>query len=731
MGGRLRFFKYINSLIALLALAALLATYWFVYRALPQTDGLLPAPVRAPVTISRDQRGVPYIRAQSDDDLFFAQGFVTAQDRLFQLEVTRRRAAGELAEVFGQRGLESDLESRRMRMRQIATRYAERLPATDRPALVAYARGVNFFIESHASRLPVEFSALGFDPAPWTLRDSVLVMLEMFRSMTQSWHLELARFDLLSAGADPTKVATLFPIRTGLEPALGSNAWVVSGKHTNTGKPLLASDPHLRLTIPSVWYQVHLEAPGVRVAGVSLPGLPGIGIGHNQRIAWGITNLGFDVQDLYAYPAMMPTPAQERELIRVRGAAAPVILNLPLTPRGPVFQVEGKTAFALRWVAAELPQLPYPIIEVNKAANWEQFRAALSRLPGPGFNFVYADVDGNIGYQVAGLLPVRSATDGTVPVDALRAPDGDWNGFIPFHSLPSVYNPPSGRLVTANQNPFPPNFPFPVNGNFASHFRAAQIEQRLAARPQWDVGSFAQLQNDNYSAFDHHLAQAVARAAKGRADHPLMPEAVRLLASWNGQMLASRPEPLLTQLIFVEFRTALAESIAPGKTARYRGHMTIGVVDHFLRQRPPGWLASYDATLVDSLRQVLEKNVSRYGRNLASWQYGKLNFVSLKHPVAGDLPFLGGFFRIDAGLSGGLATVNQTIEGVGPSMRMVADLADWDRSTLVLPTGQSGLLLSPHFKDQWSTYAAGRGLPFAFNKLPAGHTLTLTPAVSP
>lgn len=724
MGGPTRLLKYINSLIALMLLAGLGAVYWFVYRALPQTSGELAAPVSAQVTIVRDSRGVPHIRAASEADLFFAQGFVTAQDRLFQLDFTRRRAAGELAEVAGQVALESDLESRRMRMRRIAEVYAARLTAADRAALAAYARGVNHFLETHANRLPAEFAGLQYDPAPWSVRDSVLVALEMFRSMTQGYQLELARWDMVTGGADPAKVALLFPARTGLEPALGSNAWVVSGRHTKSGKPLLASDPHLRLTLPNIWHQVYLEAPGIKVAGVALPGLPGVGIGHNERIAWGITNLGFDVQDLYAFPANIGANAQDREIVRVRGVAAPIHLNVPLTPRGPVFQVEKKTAFALRWVAAELPEFPYPIVQLNKAGNWEQFRDALRRLPGPGFNFVYADVDGNIGYQVAGWLPVRSTTDGTTPIDALRAGNTGWNGIVPFDDLPSLYNPPSGRIVTANQNPFPAGYQYPVNGNFASHFRAAQIQARLSSRPQWDVAGFQILQSDVYSAFDHHLAGRLARAARGRAD---LAAAARLLEAWNGQMEANRPEPLITQLAFLEFRKMLAEAAAPGKTARYRGHMTIGVVDYFVRNEPSGWFADYDKALAEALKRALAAGGKRFGTDIAKWRYGRYNFVSLKHPAAGELPLVGGFFRIDAALPGGLATVNQNIEGVGPSMRMVADLADWDRSSLVLPTGQSGLLLSSHFKDQWTAYAAGRSFPLSFNRLPGGETLALVP----
>lgn len=721
-----RFLKYINYLIAVLLIGLLIGVYWFVYRALPQTSGQVQATVSANVSVTRDARGIPYIKAANEDDLFFAQGYVTAQDRLFQLELTRRRASGDLAELVGARGLESDLESRRMRMRRIAEVHTARLNPQDRPALAAYARGVNYFIETHLDTLPVEFRALGVRPAPWTIRDSVLVALEMFRNMTQGWQQELARYDMVLTGADPAKVATLFPARTGLEPAMGSNAWVVSGQHTVSGKPLLASDPHLRLTMPNIWHEISLEAPGIKVAGVALPGLPGVGIGHNQRIAWGITNLGFDVQDLYVYPAAAPFPGQEREVVRIRGGGQ-VNLTIPLTQRGPVFQVEERRAYALRWIAAELPRFSYPIVGLNKASNWQQFRDVLRLLPGPGFNFVYADVDGNIGYQVAGQLPVRGWGDGTVPKPAQQAPPDDWKTVIPFDDLPSVYNPPSGRLVTANQNPFPADYKYPVNGGFAAHFRAAQIEARLRSREKWDVASFGKLQTDVYSAFDHHLAQELARAAAGRNDHPEMAEAVRLLKAWNGQMEANRPEPLIVELAFVHFRKAIAQAVAPGKAERYSGHMTIGVVDRVLDQRGAGLVKNYDQVLVDSLKAALQEAEKRYRGGLSKWRYGLYNFVPMRHPGAADVPLVGGFFKVDAEMPGAIATVNQNINGVGPSMRMVADVSDWDRSTLVLPLGQSGLLLSSHFKDQWTAYSGGNSYPLLFTQVPNGDTLTLTP----
>src|SRR5271165_5654697 len=290
--------KYINLSIAVLLLAVLSAGYWIAYRPLPQTSGEIAAPVSAKATVARDSIGVPHIAAASWEDAIFLQGYVTAQDRLWQMDALRRLAAGELSEIVGPPALELDREARRLRMRRLAEEHYKTLPDADRAVAAVYARGVNYFIETHRGRLPLEFTLLQYDPRPWTIADTILCGLQMYRNLTTTWREELQKAAMLENG-DRAKVDFLFPSRIGSEYQPGSNAWALSGKHTAGGKPILANDPHLEWGIPSSWYQVHLQAPGLDVTGVSLPGVPSVIIGHNQRIAWGVTNLGFDVQDLY------------------------------------------------------------------------------------------------------------------------------------------------------------------------------------------------------------------------------------------------------------------------------------------------------------------------------------------------------------------------------------------------------------------------------------------------
>ncbi len=720
-----RVLKYINYLIAAAALVLAGAAYWFGYRVLPQSSGTAAAPVGAPVSIRRDSQGVPHIEARSLDDVFFGQGYAVAQDRLFQLELGRRLAGGELAELVGPRALEADIEARRLRMRRLAAMHASALPPADRAPIAAYARGVNHFIDTHRDKLPLEFRLLKMDPAPWTVADSILLGLQMYRAMTNSYQEELTKESLIAASADPAMIQRLFPWRTGAEPLLGSNAWAISGRHTKSGKPILANDPHLGFSAPSVWYQVHLKAPGLDVAGVQLPGLPGVGIGHNRDIAWGMTSLGFDVQDLYREPPGTPA-RQEREIVRAAGGTKAEIAYA-VTRHGPVVATDGPTVLALRWTAAEPGGLSYPFIELNRATSWDEFRRALERFPGPGFNFVYADRAGNIGLQVAGRLPIRTKP-GDLPQPP-GAPD-EWAGIIPFAELPSYYNPPSGMLITANQNPFPKDYRYPVNGGFAPHYRARQIEAMLTRGKAWEPAGMLRIQRDVYSGFSHFLAGQLVAAFKTRgATNPALIEAVERLAKWNGQMEADSPEALLVTLAFQHLRKTVVERAAPGQSSKYQAGMAPAVLDQLLRERPAAWFPDFDQVLVRVLLDAYEEGRRMQGGNLAAWRYGTYNQLTLEQPVLSSIPYLASWFSLGTtSLSGSSTTVKQTTARVGPSMRFVADLSDWDRSMMNIMPGQSGMAFSSHRRDQWQTYWAGESLPMQYEHVDAGDSFTLTPA---
>ncbi len=713
------------------------AVWWYTWRPLAETSGTITAPISGRATVARDSLGVPHIEAGSIEDALFLQGYVTAQDRLWQMDATRRLAAGELAEVMGRQPLESDLDARRLRLRRLAEQHAASLVPQERKWLAAYARGVNYFLETHRGRLPVEFALLRYDPRPWSVTDSVLVGLQMFRTLSQTWRVENQKAALMASG-DKAKVEALFPLRDGGEAQPGSNAWAISGALTASGKPLLAGDPHLEFTLPSTWYMAHLRAPGLNVTGATLPGAPAVVIGHNERIAWSVTNLHFDVQDLYVeqfnpqtgqylFQGKVEQAVPERELVPVRGAK-PVELQTWITRHGPIFLNEGGRFLALKWVVAQPGGFGYSLVDLNRAANWSEFRAALARYPGPAQNFIYADVDGNIGYQATGRLPIRRNWTGDVPVSGTDGAN-EWDGYIPFEELPSRLNPPDGMVVTANENPFPPGYRHAASGNFSPTWRSRRIRSLLGARKGWRPEEMLGVETDIYSAFSHLLArQAVAAVEKRKATNPDLIAAVAVLRGWDGRMDRDQAAPLLVTLFFQHLRKAVAEAASPGKGAAYTYGMAPSAIERLLRERPQGWFADYDEMLTRALADAVEEGKRIQGRDPARWNYGYYNQAAIEHPVGRSVPLAGRFFNVGrVPMSGSTTTVKQTTQRLGPSLRFVADLSDWERSLQVLTVGQSGQILSSHYKDQWKSYDSGSAFPMRFRDAAAKDVLTVNP----
>jgi penicillin G amidase len=732
-------FRYINVLLGIALVAVLGIVYWFFWRPLPQTSGEISAPLTARVTVTRDRLGVPDITAQNEDDLFFAQGYTTAQDRLWQMDGLRRFAAGDLAEIVGPGAVESDRESRRLRIRRIAEDAYVTMPEKDRSRFAAYARGVNYFIETHRTSLSFEFAVLRYDPRPWSVVDSILVSLYMYRSLTTSWPEKIVKRNLLATG-EADKVRFLFPLRAGSEVSPGgevqpgSNAWAIAGRLTASGKPLLSNDMHLEYSIPGIWFMVGLRMPGMHVAGVSLPGTPSVIVGHNDRIAWGLTNLHFDVQDLYTeridertgrylFRGKTEQARAEREIIRVKGKAA-VEQSYWVTRHGPVIAEN----LALRWTAAEPGMFEFPFVDVDRARNFEDFTKAFSRLPGPGQNAIYADRDGNIGYHASGKLPIRPNYKGDVPVDGSSG-DFEWDGYIPFDKLPSSYNPANGLIVSANQNPFPADYEFPVEGVFATPYRSNQIRNMLLARKNIKPEDNLQIQKDVYSGFDLTLAKAIVAACdKRQVNNTELTDAIALMRSWDGQMDKDKAAPFIVELASHYFRKAAADIASPGNGALYETQMAPAPMARLLRERPAGWFHDYDETLVRCLFEAVAEGRRMQGSIVKKWFYGKYMRLSINHPVGHQLPLVHAYFDIGpVPVSGASTTVKQTTPRLGPSERFDADLNDWDNSSLNLTIGESGHVLSSHYRDQWDSYYSGRSFPMRFDHVEVKSTVTLIP----
>jgi penicillin amidase len=729
--------RIVNVSIAVLAVLVAFGIYWLAFRPLPKISGEINAPVGADAVVKRDARGVPHIEAASWQDAIFLQGYVTAQDRLWQMDGIRRFASGELSAVFGPATLAVDERARRMRLREIAETDLQNLPQDQRAVMVEYARGVNYFIDTHRGDYSLEFSLPGhsYDPQPWTMTDSILVGLVMFRNLTDSADADYERGVAAQArNFDLLRFHALFPATQGQYLSPGSNAWTVSGAHAADGKPMLANDPHLEYNIPPTWYLVHLKAPGLDVSGATLPGVPSVISGHNENIAWGVTNLQTDALDLYQeqldtrtgryrFKGATEQATLDRQTIEVKGGKS-LVVNTWVTRHGPVLVQTRDRVYTMRWTAAD--GFGFPFMDINRASNFQQFRAALSTFWGPTQNFVYADKAGNIGYQAAGRVPVRHNFDGDFPVDGASG-NFEWDGYIPFEQMPNVYNPPSGVIATANQRTFPDDYPFHITGSFADKYRVEQIRALLCAKPKLTVDDMLAVQKDVYSAFDHFLAkQIVAAYHKSGSKNDLAGEAADILGKWDGQMDKDKAAPVITQFVTDDMGLKLTRAVS----ANYDHLPRPQIIEDMLRNRPAGWVPqdNWDQWIVDCLGTALTSARGRLGSPVSKWRWGQVLQWRFDHPVGKQLPLVNSLFDIGpVEMSGSGTTVKQTTPRLGPSERMVVDFGDLDRSVQNLTVGESGFVASGHYKDQWPAYYSGTSFQMEFERVDAREVLRVKP----
>jgi penicillin amidase len=808
---RPRWRRPLAATLLLLLLAALALPVWLCLaarRALPQFDGtvLLPG-LHDRVTVVRDPHGVPHISASSLDDLLFAQGYVTAQDRLWQMDTTRRYAAGELSEILGPDLVRLDRQQRILQLGAVAERLARALAPADRAQLEAYARGVNAYIASHGDSLPLEFRVLRYQPRPWTPKDSLLVTLSMSEALNHGpYHVELAREAIL-AKLGPDLTADLYPTASwrdhpptattkdeglGSTPAKatarlldslsarvageepldplppGSNNWVISGAHTASGKPLLSNDMHLPHQIPGVWYEAHLSVrspgaatPELDVAGVTLPGFPYVIVGHNVRIAWGFTSLMPDVEDVYIEqfnaqgeyrtPEGWKQPERRREVIHVHGAPD-VTLEVLLTRHGPIITelVPGETRhLALRWTIYETDSIQASFLAVNRAGDWSEFRQAFAGFVTPPLNVVYADVDGHIGYQAVGRLPIRAAGDGSLPVPG-EDDRHEWTGYVPFAALPSVFDPPSGILATANGRITPDGYAYVLTAQWGAPHRSQRIYQLLESGKKFTAADMLALQTDVYSDFDHFCAGRFAAAVEQDPQaSPRAREAGKLLSAWDGRLtvdsaaatLVTRARRHLWQLILEprlgpsDPRDSVPPTVAITGWRQYTWFLSSVAQENILRDQPARWLppkfSSYDQLLSTAVEATVAE--PQAPKELARWRYGDQYPLELNHPLFGNIPILSRWSGPGRKpQSGGSLTVKQVGRSFGPSQRMTVDFGDLDASTLNLVTGESGQLTSPYYMDQFPAWYEGWTftLPFSQGAVEKSraHTLVLEPA---
>ena len=789
------------SLLILLLVAGLvlLRLFTIARSALPEIDGTIAVEgLSAPVRVTRDGHGVPTIDANTMDDLFFAQGYVTAQDRMFQMDLMRRAAEGDLAEIIGERALKHDRQQRILGIRATAEKGAANATPDDRQRFEAYARGVNAYIKSHRDRLPVEFRILHYSPKPWTFQDSLAIGYQMIETLSTSPKAALTREKIL-AKLGPELTADLYvnsswrdhpptmeshfgdSTPTDHEPAvpkssaalsdatpelmqpfledfmrdqpapMGSNNWVVSGAHTTTGKPLLSNDMHLGHQIPNLWYEAHLHSGDFDVVGVTLPGDPYVLVGHNRRIAWGCTNVGPTVEDAYVEtfnsqgqyltPSGWKSPEMRREIIHVKGKPD-VTLDVQVTRHGPIVTElsPGETRkIALRWTLYDEPRNPF--FHVDSAQDWQQFRRALSEFDAPGQNLVYADVDGNIGYQTTGRVPIRVG-DGMLPVDGSNDAH-EWTAYIPFDKLPSVLNPPSGIIATANGRISPDKYPYSISVEWEAPWRTDRIYRVLSSGRKFSSADMLRLEMDIYSELDQFVAGKLvfaidhAKNASTRARR-----AADILRNWNGQMDANSAAPTIvsevrTEIIRLLLEPKLGPAPADGTDSglswkSYHWMMETTWLENVLLQRPPRWLPSGVTSFDDVLLTSVEETVKKGPQDLNSWKWGPENSVTIQNLVLGQIPVLRRWTGPGEQLqSGSVYTVKAAGRDYGPSERFTADASDWDSSKLNVVTGNGGNFLSPYYMDQWRAWYTGYTfrLPFSQSAVEktAAHRLMMRP----
>jgi penicillin amidase len=754
------------ALVALVALAAAAGWFYFAARsALPQLDGTISVEgITAPVTVTRDAFGIPHIKAETLDDLFFAQGFVTAQDRLWQMDMMRRSASGELAEVLGEDLVARDRQQRILGLRHAARQAFRSLPEPDRGYVEDYARGVNAYIQACTNRLPVEFRLLGYRPSPWAGEDSLVLAALMCQMLNHyTFPTELAREAIL-AKLGPALTGELYPESSGRdlvpeihvapaparnagpaasprghprttpwkheEPVPGSNNWALAGALTVTGKALLSNDMHLGHQMPNLWYEAHLQSGSFNAAGVTLPGAPFVIVGHNGRIAWGFTNLGPDVEDIYIETfnergeyktsSGWKQPTRRRELIRVKGRPDQELEVLE-TRHGPIVTelVEHETRLlSLKWVLYDPAALAIPFFQINAARNWDEFRRALSGFGAPGQNVVYADVDGHVGYQATGLIPIRVSGDGTVPVSG-EDEAHEWAGYVPFEELPSVLDPPSGIVATANGRITPEGYPHLLATQWGSPERTERIASALMSGKKFSAADMLALQMDVYSAHHRLFARLFADAVvKTERSSRRAREAAILMQKWDGMLTADAAAPTVTAIALRILRRHLLQPKLGPDWERYRWFMSSIWLENTVRHQAPHWLppgfTGWTQLLVAAVEEAVKDDSAP--PRLAGWRWGTRFPVVIEHPVFRSIPLLGSWAAPGTReQSGGGTTVKQVGRDFGPSQRMTVDFSNLDRSTLNLVTGQSGHLLSPHYMDQWAAWYEGTTFPLPFS----------------
>ncbi|HEY4032567.1 MAG TPA: penicillin acylase family protein [Ktedonobacteraceae bacterium] len=757
-------------------------------RPVPQKSGTLHLDgVHEPIEIITDRYGVPHIYANNEDDLYFAQGYMHAQERLWQMELNRRIGSGQLSEIFGPIALETDRFCRRLGLHRIAAEHAKELPDQDRRILEAYSSGVNTFINVNSRQMPVEFTLLGITPEPWKPAHTIQWGRLQGWSLSGNWETELIRARLvakmgveravkLEAGYDPHHPLIIPPgvEYSGVNADLleqykliqelsgfgmlgGSNNWAVDGTMTETGAAMLCNDPHLGQAAPSIWYECHLVAGDLDVTGASFPGSPGIIIGHNQYISWGVTNAVSDIEDLYIEKFNPDDPSQYEfmgqweeaqvihEEIKVKGWDTPVIEEVRVTRHGPIITAtqpdstsESSTnentatvpepPMALRWPAIERFKLVSAVHDLNYATNWDQFRDALRNWDVPPQNFVYADCKGNIGYVMAGAIPIRARGQAILPSPGWTG-EYEWTGFIPFDELPQTYNPEQHFIVTANNRVVDDAYPYYITHEWLNGYRAQRIRDLLTSKGKLTLSDMATIQADQYSIPATEIVPSILEL---EANTPLKRAAQEILQTWDyvlgpDSIGATIYSTFLRKLTHIVFETVLGDDsslvesylgIGAYILANLNGYAnrSIPLLIRLIKERDDNWFAdsvitngptSWNTALERAFDATIEELREHLSSNILLWQYGLIHKMTFRHPLGAVKALESSFNRGPFPFGGDSETINmgnaspanpEEVVAI-PSYRQIVDLGNLNNSLSIHVPGQSGHPASKHYDD--------------------------------
>ncbi len=759
-----------------LAIGLLVGGYLTARQQFPTTSGTLAAPgLQQTVEVYRDSLGIPHLYAANEHDLFFAQGFVHAQERFWQMEFWRRIGAGRLSEILGPSALENDRFIRTLGWHRVAAKELEALAGEDRDALQAYADGVNAYVSANRGKLGLEFVLLGltgvsFEPEPWTPLNTLTWAKVMAWDLGGNMDDELLRSHLAAALGDnavrvfypdyppdypvivsqavhPATLAAIpeqasRPLAFGRGSGIGSNSWVVAGSRTDTGMPYLANDPHLGIQMPSIWYEIglHCTEPGPAcrydLVGASFAGAPGVIIGHNARIAWGLTNLGPDVQDLFIERLNPDNPMQYEyqgvwqdlelitEEIAVAGEEEPVTILVRQSRHGPIINdvlggpeddwYFGWQPLALSWTALQPSSLIPSVLRIDRAGNWEEFREALRYWDIASQNFVYADVDGNIGYQAPGRIPQRASGNGTMPVPGWTG-EHEWTGFIPFDSLPTSFNPEKGYISTANNAVVGESYPYLLTKDWDPGYRALRLDEALANDSSLTRDEIQLLQGDSLSTWTRQVLPYVLAL---NPEDPALFEAIGLLRAWDGNATRDSGAAALFEVFRLHLAQRVFEDEMGEKLFEKAIEQSMVALLNLLEDPTSAWfddrrtpeVEDREMILLLALADAVDELMESQGEDMTGWRWGDLHRATFENQSLGQsgiAPIERIFNRGPVEVDGLGDTLNATSYDLAepfdvnwvPSYRQIIDLADFARSVSVHTTGQSGHPFHPHYDD--------------------------------